>query len=997
MVVTTAALSPAPASASPPRSSSELTRVGVVGSRVIRATADLGSTSPRQPLPLEFVLKPRDPTALTDFATAVSTPGSPLYRRFLPKGRLAATFGPTPATIRAVEAALTEEGLAPGRVSADGLSIDVSTTVGRAEAGLHTRIASYRMESGRTVLANTSAPSLPASIASNIEAIVGLNTVPEAQPGAVHSKKPVAVATRGAPALTVRADTADTACNPAAYAASSTNSYTANELAQAYGFDGLYDSGDLGSGATVALYELEPYSAMDVATYQACYGTNTTVTNIAVDHGAGEGTGSGEATLDIEDVLGLAPESHIDVYEAPNTSRGSIDNWRRIATDDTAQVVSTSWLTCEAFSGKEPTVESTIFAEMVAQGQTVLAASGDSGSEGCLPNDRSITARTGRNPSALAVAPGTKSVYVANTSSADVTVESESSLSPVVTVSAGRDPEGIAVDSSTHDVYVTDATSPGSVSVIDGATCDAASQSDCATTSISGLGDEPGGIAIDPSDDTVYVANAGSGTVSVLSEATDAVVGTVTLGPGTTPFGVAVDSATHQVYVSDFGTATVSVIDGTMCNATTQTGCSVVPDLITVKAGPEGIAVDSATDTVYVADSSAVEVSVIDGSTGTVTGTIVINGGSNEVGVALLPDNSQILVTQPFSVAAVSTTTDELQGALETTASPVAIAVDPSTGYIFTANNDGAHRSGSMGVIPTPLDVDDPADQPDVTGVGGTDLTAASGPTESTWNVPINLGGSGVFGASGGGISSLFPMPSYQEGVIGSGSSGAPCGDSSGDCREVPDVSASADEANGYVIFYNGHWSEFGGTSAAAPLWAALMALTVARNATPVGQRLGNVNPDLYLFAADGHPDFNDVTTGDNDFSTTNGGLYGAGAGYDMATGLGSPVGSALAADLNPSFSAPVVTTQPVNEDVTSGSEAIFSAAASGTPAPTVQWWVSKDGGGTFVRIRGATSDSYGFKARRAQNGDEYEAIFTNAVTSVTSDIGSLVVSKRSG
>jgi subtilase family serine protease len=379
-----------------------------------------------------------------------------------------------------------------------------------------------------------------------------------------------------------------------------------------------------------------------------------------------------------------------------------------------------------------------------------------------------------------------------------------------------------------------------------------------------------------------------------------------------------------------------------------------------------------------------------------VTGTIILNGGSNEVDVAVLPDDNQILITQPSALAVVSTTTHDLQDALETPGNPVAIAVDPTTGDIFTANNDNPHRPGSLGIIPTFLDVDDPSDQPDVTGVGGTDLTALAGPVETTWNVPVHLGGGDDSGASGGGISSLFSMPSYQEAVIGSESSGKPCGNSSGECREVPDVSASADEANGYIIFYNGKWTEFGGTSAASPLWAALVALTVVRNGPGEIQRLGNINPDLYQLAAEGHPDFNDVTTGDNDLSATNAGLYGAASGYDMVTGLGSPVGAVLAADLDPPFSGPEVTTQPTSQAVTSGSHVTFLAAASGTPAPTVQWWVSKDGGSTFAKVGGATLDSYTFKVKPKQDGDEYEAVFTNALASVTSDVVTVTVSKHS-
>jgi subtilase family serine protease len=218
-------------------------------------------------------------------------------------------------------------------------------------------------------------------------------------------------------------------------------------------------------------------------------------------------------------------------------------------------------------------------------------------------------------------------------------------------------------------------------------------------------------------------------------------------------------------------------------------------------------------------------------------------------------------------------------------------------------------------------------------------------------------------------------------------SSGTPCGASAGHfCREVPDVSASADPNNGYVIVYNGLWESFGGTSGAAPLWASLTALAVTRNGPP--QRLGNINPDLYLFSTKGYPDFNDVTTGGNDFTTTHDGAYWAGPGYDMATGLGSPQASALAADLSPF----VVTAEPVSQTVVNGQTATFTVAAVGSPTPTVQWQISTDGGTTFSDIPGATADAYSVTATTAESGDEFEAVVSNPVTSFTTAAATLQV-----
>jgi hypothetical protein len=121
-------------------------------------------------------------------------------------------------------------------------------------------------------------------------------------------------------------------------------------------------------------------------------------------------------------------------------------------------------------------------------------------------------------------------------------------------------------------------------------------------------------------------------------------------------------------------------------------------------------------------------------------------------------------------------------------------------------------------------------------------------------------------------------------------------------------VSADADPATGYMIYWNGSgdagvgqpsgWQSVGGTSGAAPTWAALIALTNASGGCN-GVQIGFANPALYDAAAVAYPsDFNDVTTGDNDMTNTNGGRFGAGSGYDMATGLGTPNGAALASTL---------------------------------------------------------------------------------------------------
>jgi subtilase family serine protease len=142
-------------------------------------------------------------------------------------------------------------------------------------------------------------------------------------------------------------------------------------------------------------------------------------------------------------------------------------------------------------------------------------------------------------------------------------------------------------------------------------------------------------------------------------------------------------------------------------------------------------------------------------------------------------------------------------------------------------------------------------------------------------------------------------MPFYQRTaakaahVIGGLSSAEPChAGTGGYCREVPDVSAQADDTTGILIYLRGQWSGgWGGTSFSSPLWAALLALVNADSAC-AGTTVGFATPAMYDVAGGtGYTSaFNDITQGNNDADRAHGTLYPAGPGYDMATGLGTPI-----------------------------------------------------------------------------------------------------------
>jgi len=165
-----------------------------------------------------------------------------------------------------------------------------------------------------------------------------------------------------------------------------------------------------------------------------------------------------------------------------------------------------------------------------------------------------------------------------------------------------------------------------------------------------------------------------------------------------------------------------------------------------------------------------------------------------------------------------------------------------------------------------------PTDEPWVTSVGGTSLSRAGVLSfqETAWN------------HSGGGFSSFYSTPSYQQALPAS------VQQQLNHRRGVPDVSGDADPLTGLAI-YSGGWQLGGGTSASAPLWAAIAAIANQM----AGHALGFLNPALYkLAASSSYPqDFHDITTGNNtqDVGGTSVPGYAATQGWDPITGLGSP------------------------------------------------------------------------------------------------------------
>ncbi len=222
---------------------------------------------------------------------------------------------------------------------------------------------------------------------------------------------------------------------------------------------------------------------------------------------------------------------------------------------------------------------------------------------------------------------------------------------------------------------------------------------------------------------------------------------------------------------------------------------------------------------------------------------------------------------------------------------------------IFAASGDNGSedcaRNGS-----TLLNTDDPASQPFMVGVGGTTVSINTQTNaylgETVWN---DSGGSG-----GGGLSTNWQRPSWQTGP------GTTSNFSNG-MRQVPDIAAPADPNTGYVVYNGGAWILIGGTSGAAPFTAAGFALINQTLLARVGYRLGFTNPSLYRALANAPSAYHDVTVGNNCLQgpdcTNAGKVYPATAGFDLATGVGTPKIGAIANYLA-SLTTPVPVPRPL-------------------------------------------------------------------------------------
>jgi len=353
-------------------------------STIARYTASsklLAHATPNQQISIAVGLNLRNQASLTSYLQQISTPRSPLFHHYINAATFTALYAPLPSSEATVIDFLRSQGFTIMATYPNHLIVDARGTVGQAEQAFQVQINNYQGQSRQNFFANASAPTLPVSLAPFVASVAGLDNLVQ------YARRPITRSKTHASLAKSNASPNAITC-PQPGAATMPTSYTPSQIATAYDFNKLYNSGSLGEGQTVGLLELDGYSPNDIALYASCFGgKNTQIQTIPIDgYNGAAGANAAEVELDMEMVLGLAPHlASLRVYEASISSLSAYnDAWARIVSDATP-VVSTSWVFCEEAAGiaNEIQQENIFFQAAAAQGQTILAASGDLGSTGC--------------------------------------------------------------------------------------------------------------------------------------------------------------------------------------------------------------------------------------------------------------------------------------------------------------------------------------------------------------------------------------------------------------------------------------------------------------------------------------------------------------------------------------------------------------------------------------------------------------------------------------
>ena len=374
------------------------------GARVVGPVPDT------QQLHLVLGLTPRHPALLDSFVRQRRMRGSPVFGATLSPAQFASLFGASAADQQNVISYLRAHGMRVLHTYPDRLLVDAAGSAGQVEATFGTSLVRYRNRAGRLHFANATALHLASPLAGLVSTVVGLRDDDPWYRLPVQLRK-VSTATETAGYLhaihpplksgtqsSQHAASAHSAPPPPAGMLTPAQLQTAYDIAPLYAqsFGGGAATTITGAGETIALFELSPYDPADIAAYDSAFGLTTRQpVTVPVDGGptgAFGASGTIEASLDIEMLHAIAPQAQTLVYSGPGLptgtdNTGADDVYARIINDNQAQVLSTSWGQCEpdqlADTPPDETLLHTLFAQASAQGMTLVAATGDAGSNDC--------------------------------------------------------------------------------------------------------------------------------------------------------------------------------------------------------------------------------------------------------------------------------------------------------------------------------------------------------------------------------------------------------------------------------------------------------------------------------------------------------------------------------------------------------------------------------------------------------------------------------------
>lgn len=330
----------------------------------VRNFADRGRLDDEQELPVTIALSLNNEEELNQRLADVYQPGSPNYHRFVTPEEFRSRYAPTQQQIDDVQAYLYSRGLQELKVNANGYLIQAKGKVSSLNDAFQTEIRQFQDRGGTSYFAPASEPRLPEGL--SIRAIHGLNNTAQLKSFAHRAVNESSFENEVSPQM---------GSGPG-------GGLGPSDIRSAYSIPTSVN----GSGQTLALVELDGYNSSDIVNYEQSFGLpRVSLQNVMIDGASGgAGQGAGEVTLDIELMIAVAPgASKILVYEAPNTSQGLLDLYSRIANDNSASVVSTSWGGPESMQSTSfLETENAIFKQMALQGQSFYAAAGDSGAYG---------------------------------------------------------------------------------------------------------------------------------------------------------------------------------------------------------------------------------------------------------------------------------------------------------------------------------------------------------------------------------------------------------------------------------------------------------------------------------------------------------------------------------------------------------------------------------------------------------------------------------------